>query len=366
MGRIRHLFPGGNTCYGFHSFYDHLVKPTVQRKFILKGGPGVGKSTLMKQIGDHFSDQGYMLEYHWCSSDSNSLDGIVIGDHQVCFLDGTAPHVVDPVFPGAVDEIVNLGQYWSRESIAVQRETVQKLTSEISFCFQRAYHRLKEAQLAVDDWSSYYRKVREERAVSRNILALTNDFLQGATAHEKAGIRHLFPGAISPGGIVCKISSLLDKDTAIFAVKGSPGSGVKDLFRYTAQMMELSGIQAEVFHNPLDPADIDLIIIPEINRALLDVTDTVFEYSRQLSSPRYRRQLDFDQLLAAGSIDPFARRIAEARERLESGVAQSVEWIELAKQIHDNLEKVYVPSMDFEAVDKLRDDLIEQAAQVLV
>lgn len=49
MGKSRHFFPGGNTCYGFYSFYQYLVKPTVKRKYILKGGPGVGKSNFMKK-----------------------------------------------------------------------------------------------------------------------------------------------------------------------------------------------------------------------------------------------------------------------------------------------------------------------------
>jgi chromosomal replication initiation ATPase DnaA len=70
MGKSRHFFPGGNTSQGFYSFYHYLVKPTVKRKFILKGGPGVGKSHLMKQIGTHFLDKGQSIEYQerWMKS----------------------------------------------------------------------------------------------------------------------------------------------------------------------------------------------------------------------------------------------------------------------------------------------------------
>ena len=49
-----------------------------------------------------------------CSSDNNSLDGIVIPKLKIAILDGTA-HVVDPVFPGVVDEIINLGQFWDEK-----------------------------------------------------------------------------------------------------------------------------------------------------------------------------------------------------------------------------------------------------------
>jgi MoxR-like ATPase len=94
-GKIRHFFPGGNTSHGFHSFYDYIIsQDTARRKICIKGGPGTGKSTLMKNIGTFFNDKGYDIEYHHCSSDNNSLDGIVINALNVAILDGTAPHVV--------------------------------------------------------------------------------------------------------------------------------------------------------------------------------------------------------------------------------------------------------------------------------
>ncbi len=91
-GRIKKVFPGSNTADGFFSFYDYIVNP--RRIFIIKGGPGVGKSTLMKNIGTRFNEKGYDIEYYYCSSDSNSLDGVVIPDLGVAVIDGTAPHSV--------------------------------------------------------------------------------------------------------------------------------------------------------------------------------------------------------------------------------------------------------------------------------
>jgi MoxR-like ATPase len=107
--KIRHLFPGGNTTKGFYSYYDYILGQQEATKIIcLKGGPGVGKSTYMKRIGKVMEEEGFDIEYMHCSSDPNSLDGVVITDIKVALLDGTAPHVVDPKNPGAVDESVHL------------------------------------------------------------------------------------------------------------------------------------------------------------------------------------------------------------------------------------------------------------------
>ena len=77
-GRIKKVFPGSNTAEGFYSFYNYIIPPDADRIFIIKGGPGVGKSTFMRSIADRLVERGFDVEFHCCSSDNGSLDGIVI------------------------------------------------------------------------------------------------------------------------------------------------------------------------------------------------------------------------------------------------------------------------------------------------
>jgi polynucleotide 5'-kinase involved in rRNA processing len=93
-GKARNLFPGGNTCEGFYSFYDYTIEPDATRIFIIKGGPGVGKSTFMRHIGNEMLERSYDVEFHCCSSDNGSIDGVVIPAIRVALLDGTAPQRV--------------------------------------------------------------------------------------------------------------------------------------------------------------------------------------------------------------------------------------------------------------------------------
>lgn len=93
-GRLKKMFPGGNTCRGFYSFYDHIIEPDATHIFVIKGGPGVGKSTFMRKTGEELLTRGFDVEFHCCSSDNNSLDGIVVPAIKVALIDGTAPHRV--------------------------------------------------------------------------------------------------------------------------------------------------------------------------------------------------------------------------------------------------------------------------------
>lgn len=365
MAKIRHLFPGGNSCYGFYSFYDHIVPVTARNKIILKGGPGVGKSSFMKKIAEDLAAQQIDVEYHWCSSDNNSLDGVVGGNRQVCVLDGTAPHVVDPRYPGAIDRIINLGEYWDTDIIAANRESIVKLTESISLCFQRAYNRLAEARLACEEWKSYIKEASNSSSVNRNVLALGDDFLHHSPKSNTAP-RHLFAAAITPEGIVTKADTLVENDFAVTAVKGSPGGGCQDLFKDVEHNINLTGIYAEIYHCPFDPQIIDMIIIPENKSMLIDLSAIVVDYEKVLPAHKFKRFLDFDQFLDQAALAPYAKLIASARERLTTGIQESIAFINNAKKLHDELENNYIPAMNFEAIDQLRKETVERLLEDLL
>ena len=53
MTALPHIqyFLGANSPSGFYSLYDQLISPEEARAvYILKGGPGCGKSTLMRRV----------------------------------------------------------------------------------------------------------------------------------------------------------------------------------------------------------------------------------------------------------------------------------------------------------------------------
>ena len=105
-------FLGANSGEGFVShFGDSYNCFDGWRAFIIKGGPGTGKSSFMKYIAVNAADRGYEAVLCPCSSDPDSLDGLIIKDLKTVIIDGTAPHTVEPVYPGACEEIINLGVF---------------------------------------------------------------------------------------------------------------------------------------------------------------------------------------------------------------------------------------------------------------
>ncbi len=99
MTALPHIqyFLGANSPTGFYSLYDCLLPPAQARAiYILKGGPGCGKSTLMRKVGAWADEAGLETEYILCSGDPDSLDALILPSLGVAVVDGTAPHVVVP------------------------------------------------------------------------------------------------------------------------------------------------------------------------------------------------------------------------------------------------------------------------------
>ena len=79
MAKVTNFFAGANSGGGFRNLFTELIDPEIFRDFIiLKGGPGVGKNTFMREIGISMEQAGYDVEYLRCSGDPDSLDGVII------------------------------------------------------------------------------------------------------------------------------------------------------------------------------------------------------------------------------------------------------------------------------------------------
>ena len=77
MAKVTNFFVGANSGAGFQNLFGQMVDLENTYDFILlKGGPGVGKNTFMREIGRSMEQAGTIVEYLWCSGDPDSLDGI--------------------------------------------------------------------------------------------------------------------------------------------------------------------------------------------------------------------------------------------------------------------------------------------------
>ena len=119
----KHFLASANTCKGFKNNFNSINISSNGFTYILKGGPGTGKSTIMKRFGKSYEDKGYDVEYFYCSSDPESLDGVFIPKKNISIVDGTAPHITEATVPGIKEKIINVGAF-IKPSIKKHKKTI--------------------------------------------------------------------------------------------------------------------------------------------------------------------------------------------------------------------------------------------------
>ena len=136
---VTRYFLGGNTARGFVSFYDGFCRGPEDFLWVIKGGPGCGKSSFMKTIGRAAEDAGLDTEYVLCSGDPDSVDGVYIPAWRTGYADGTAPHVIEAVTPGAAGLYLDLGQFYDRIALQKERRAIEDLQRRYQSLYREAY-----------------------------------------------------------------------------------------------------------------------------------------------------------------------------------------------------------------------------------
>lgn len=118
------FFLGATTPAGFKGYFPQLAQEKDRQLYLIKSGPGCGKSTLMKTLAQRAS--GPVQRIH-CASDPDSLDGVVFTQPCAAVLDATPPHSLEPTAPGADEVVVSLYHTLDAPALHVHQEEIQQL-----------------------------------------------------------------------------------------------------------------------------------------------------------------------------------------------------------------------------------------------
>ena len=334
------FFPGSNTCRGFHGFFHELLpREDTQRAYILKGGPGVGKSTLMKRVGAAWEKQGREVTYYHCSGDPDSLDAVVSDGRML--MDGTAPHVIDPVQPAAADGIVNLGVCLSEQIMAAHREEALKISRDISRCYARAYRYLAGADAAWSDSAEIYQQAVDHGALCNLRMELQAFFTAG-----DARTQHLYAQAITCKGVCSHVQGLVRENMICLDLPF--GFDADCILRPLGIYMEARGMGCRAFMQPLCGKRHAHITAGD--RAVVTFTEP----------GRETRTLPFDESLLRREHDTLAFN----RAAHDLFLRQAVESLQAAKERHDVLERLYMDAMDYKQLEEISAEVAEKMTAV--
>ena len=353
----RAIFPVGE-CYfaaangydGFRSSFGSVFRSEDHtRIYVLKGGPGTGKSTFLKKCAEYGEQIGVRTLRIHCSSDPASLDGVIFlprGKRRIALLDGTAPHERDAVIAGAVDRLIDLGAYRDDDALLARRAEILRLDTEKKAEYKKAYDALNISGL-------FARKVHTEirsRIPQNAARAYAEDLLLRICGESGEKVRrsaHALPDGL--------LLDAFGKDGHIRIESQESGERRFDLCGREAaahtviacllRLCEDRGIGCYAFRSAFDEASIDAIRIPVAN-AIVRVNGEGGEPVEADGTMREKGLLKDAELALLE--EEAARFSALARH-----------YFAHASEKHFAIEKIYSAAMDFDGVARETQRMIQ-------
>lgn len=344
MERMREqaYFAASNSGRGFVSFFDEIFYDRqIVRRYVIKGGPGTGKSSFLRRVAKRAEMKGRDVRYYYCSSDTDSLDGVII-DSRVALLDGTAPHSCDTALVGACDEIINLGEFWDSSILVSNKDDI----GEYTFCKKREYA----------DAYSYLSAAEKTAEACRSLTLRFTDKAKLIRAAEKlcgdggSGQGRLIRAQISAFGVKgdARLPTLRRTANQTRAIEDYYGAGalfMTELLRAAARR----GCRAAVSYDAVLQTVPDEILFIDSGE-LFYLCKSAEDGERTIKCTRFVDKNALAEIRSAFrvSAQTYHTLLSLASERLAA-----------AGRYHARLERIYGSAMNFDAVQKKCNDVIQ-------
>ncbi|MBQ2713917.1 MAG: hypothetical protein IJF22_02980 [Clostridia bacterium] len=323
MKTINYFFASANTGSGFVSYLDNLNTNSKNAfTYIIKGGPGTGKSTMMKKISQHFYEKGYSVEQFFCSTDPTSLDAIRIVQKNIVVLDGTMPHAVEPDIVGLTHKIIDNGSF-IKSSIKKHFDEIENLTNKKKDCFCLIYKNLASAKQLDDINFELEKKQINLNSVKQKAKTLFSKIKCLCPEGEN---RTLFLDSINDENLY------LEKKNK-FKVLGFTASRYESFFvlEMLEKMLIKNNLNYTKICDVLNPEKISAILIS--NKYLIKNIDLKLKTNKLVEK---------NNKIVKKIINLSKNKIVEA------------------KSIHKQIEKYYIQNIDFSGLEEMTRKVIEE------
>lgn len=337
-------FLAANSAEGFVSYFaDNYDALSDWHAYIIKGGPGTGKSSFMKYITVRAIDAGHTVEMCPCSSDPDSLDAIIIKEIKTIVLDGTSPHVVEPKYPGACEETINLGQFWCGEKLREKAAQIIDITNQNKKLHKTAAAYITAAGELIYDNLRLSEHFTNQNKVQQFATKLALRLIPKRKKHTPIEwVRFL--GGVTPKGVVAYSKTIDQFYKNVVVIDDKYGTVAGIIMNVVRTIALDSGYEIITLKNPFLPSKlIDHILIPELSLAFVREYEYM-KFSEEHRRIHARRFVDVNLMRSVRGRLTFNRRLT--RELLLGAVSTLTK----AKNVHDQMEKYYIDAMDFKAM----------------
>ncbi len=336
-----HFFLGANSGGGFSSLYDQLLDHRFSDLVIIKGGPGCGKSTLMRYVADAAQKQGQTVHFIHCSGDPDSLDGIILPQVNAAFVDGTSPHVLEPRYTAVHERYLDLSPCYDLAGVKGERGEIVRQSDAYRAAYASAYRVLRALSALEEERQNCLTAALDRSRLLRRAEGIATREL-GSKKRGGGGAASVFFDGVSCKGEIAYITDNISDYEKVYVLDDA-ASLAHPMLELLKERAVAAGEKVLLGRHPLHPQKLRHLLIP--SRSLAFVTG-------ESGGEAYRR------VRLTAMAETALSREEKARLRLlrrvqKSLAEEAVQELKAAKAAHDALEQSYHPYVDFAAVAAL-------------
>lgn len=334
-------FLSANTANGFVSLYGDFLKG--KKQYIIKGGPGTGKSTMMKNIGAFAENEGEDVEYIRCSSDPDSLDGVWLKARNIAVCDGTAPHIIEPENVGCMGGIIGLTECWDEKSLSEATEEILTVKARTANAYRSAYGYLEAAGKIFETTFASAVEASGD-TIKKTASEFCGTFLKKKKKKPDPTDETRFISTFSHKGATAyygTVETLADRILTLPYACGAADLAIEEI----RDEAKSKGYGTIGFSDPMLPKHLMGAVFPSERLAVI-AFNPAFESEEDREYDAFRGSYLTD--ITDGAADGVYGMLFE----------QATDRFKTAKAHHDVLERIFIKNMDFEKVGRITASLM--------
>ncbi len=341
------FFAASNSRVGFHSYYERVFRGSVDQLYCIKGGPGTGKSTLMRRVAREGERRGYRVESYYCSSDADSLDAVLLFGAQgsIGLLDATAPHAFEPSLPGVSEHWIDLGQFWNCAALSAREHEILVLNTKKREGYRSAYHYLAAAGEVAEAATELALPCIDEGKWGRTVRRLVGkEKMIGGHGRVQIGLCD----SVGMSGQV-RLSTYLSMGERVCLIEDAYGIGYA-LLRAIGERVSEAGADVKVSYHPVLPDRMDALYIEQGQTVFMVCAPDEMEQAKAIVPQA--KCICAQKLMRPEAVREVRGRLRLAARLERELIAGAVVQLKTVSDAHFALEDIYMATMDFEAKEE--------------
>ena len=258
--------------------------------------------------------------------------------------------MVEPKYPGVVERYVNMGDCYNKEALWPLKAEIMDCMAGYKGCYQRAYRCLGAAAEIMEDQRSALLTDLLAQKLAKRAHGILSRELPRQRPDRPGRVKQRFLGAITHKGPVCLYGTALAQCGRVYALNDNCGLAHELLIHLLAGAVA-GGYDVVACPDPMSPDRLAHLLIPQLELAFLTCT-TGLPFPSEPS-----RRIRLDTAAESELLRRSRPRLRFAKKVSAALVDEAVSSLAQAKTMHDDLEAVYNPHVDFDRVEQIAQNI---------